>query len=96
VLKSHQIHKGLGQSGEENRAHEGPRHSTGESEMIIRTRELAIYIICWCPIYQHIVCCLDVERLLDLCVWRNNKVDQDQRRKQENQSGISPAVSKFQ
>lgn len=73
-----QANKWSRQSTQNQRASKRPRHASWERDMIIVGGEELIDIASWYAVNQDIVCGLDVERLLDFGVRRNEQVDQNE------------------
>lgn len=76
MLEADEGDDGLAQAGEEQGTEKGAGHGAGEGEVIIRVQEALVNILGWGPVDEDIVGCLQVERLLDLCVGRREEVEQ--------------------
>ncbi len=60
----------FGESSQDKRADEGPRHSTSEAHMVILGFELEVDIVCWHAVFQYVVRGLDVEGFFNLRIAR--------------------------
>lgn len=74
MLEADEGDERLAGCGEEERAYETSGHSTREGEVVI-TREFLLDIRERRAVDQDIVCGLYIKGLLDLGIWRNDKME---------------------
>lgn len=70
-------------SSQENRSHEGPGHSTWKGEVIVCAAQPLVDVGDGQSVDEHIVSCLDVERLLHLGIRRNPEMEDNEKRNED-------------
>lgn len=71
MLKPHERNDRLAQTREEDRANKGPRHRSRKAEVVICLPEALMDVGRRGAVDENVVYCLQIERLLDLCVRGN-------------------------
>lgn len=83
MLEANESNDWLTDSGEEDRAYKCPRHGTRKRKVVVCAAQLLIDIGGRCAVDEHIVGGLDVEGLLNLCIWSDQKVEDNESWKQQ-------------
>ena len=88
MIEADEVDDGLSKSCQDYGANEGPGNGARKGEVVIGLRELLVDILQWCSVHEYIVGGLDVERLLDLGVRGDEKVEEDESWDEEGEPQI--------